>query len=151
MELKEKLIGLRKEKGLSQLELAETLNISRQAVSRWEVGSAIPTTENLITLSQLYGVELAQLVGGSLEKTEPAVTASPARPLAKRKRLLAAVSILVIVILSLGALYFFFMEKHPKSSGSIPLESMESVDVSDLGEMEYEDLGQTSADESGKK
>ena len=47
MELKEKLVGLRKEKGLSQLELAELAKVSRQAVSRWEVGSAIPSTNNL--------------------------------------------------------------------------------------------------------
>lgn len=58
MELKEKLVGLRKEKGLSQLELAELAKVSRQAVSRWEVGSAIPSTNNLKFLSDLYGVPI---------------------------------------------------------------------------------------------
>ena len=38
MELREKLIRLRKERGLTQLELAEALDLSRQAVSRWETG-----------------------------------------------------------------------------------------------------------------
>ena len=50
MELKDKLVSLRKGKGLSQLELAETLNVSRQAVSRWEVGTSVPTMEKLIAL-----------------------------------------------------------------------------------------------------
>ncbi len=40
MQLSEKLITLRKEKGLSQLALAEKLNVSRQAISRWETGAA---------------------------------------------------------------------------------------------------------------
>lgn len=38
MKLEEKLISLRKEKGLSQMKLAEMMNVSRQAISRWEVG-----------------------------------------------------------------------------------------------------------------
>ncbi len=61
MELKEKLVALRKRKGLSQLELAEMVKVSRQAVSRWEVGSAIPSTNNLKFLSDLYGVPIEYL------------------------------------------------------------------------------------------
>jgi len=42
MKLDEKLIYLRKKKGLTQLELAEAVNVSRQAVSKWESGGAMP-------------------------------------------------------------------------------------------------------------
>ena len=62
MELKDKLVSLRKGKGLSQLELAEALNVSRQAVSRWEVGTSVPTMEKLIALSKLYDIPLDELV-----------------------------------------------------------------------------------------
>lgn len=62
MKLEEKLTNLRKEKGLTQLELAEAVHVSRQAVSRWEVGTSIPTTENLAYLSQIYGVPVDYLV-----------------------------------------------------------------------------------------
>ena len=62
MELKDKLVSLRKGKGLSQLELAETLNVSRQAVSRWEVGTSVPTMEKLIALSKLYDIPLDELI-----------------------------------------------------------------------------------------
>ena len=48
MELKETLPALRRKKGLSQQELAEALGVSRQAVSRWEVGTDIPTMKNLL-------------------------------------------------------------------------------------------------------
>ncbi len=47
---------LRNEKGLSQEKLAERLGISRQSISKWEQGTATPDTENLLKLSNLYGV-----------------------------------------------------------------------------------------------
>lgn len=62
MVLSEKLAALRKEHGYSQLYVAERLNVSRQAISRWEVGSSVPSTENLMELSRLYGVSLDGLV-----------------------------------------------------------------------------------------
>lgn len=63
MELHEKLVHLREEKGMSQLKVAEALDVSRQAVSKWEVGTALPSTKNLCGLSNLYGVSLDYLVG----------------------------------------------------------------------------------------
>ena len=50
MELRDKLILLRKEKELSQADLAEILNVSRQAISRWEVGTSVPSMDNLSAL-----------------------------------------------------------------------------------------------------
>ena len=67
MVLSEKLAALRKEHGYSQLYVAERLNVSRQAISRWEVGSSVPSTENLMELSRLYGVSLDELVGHGAE------------------------------------------------------------------------------------
>ena len=64
MTLGEKLVHLRKELGLSQLEAAERLNVSRQAISRWETGVGTPSLDSLIQMSQLYGVSLNELVYG---------------------------------------------------------------------------------------
>lgn len=68
MELRKKLSQLRKEKGLTQLELAEALNVSRQAVSRWEMGTAVPSLDNLVGLSEVYSVSLDYLVHDKIEK-----------------------------------------------------------------------------------
>ena len=65
MELYENLARLRKEAGLSQQDLAERLDVSRQSISKWELGTALPSMENLIGLSRLYGVSLDYLVGNS--------------------------------------------------------------------------------------
>lgn len=74
MVLSEKLAALRKEHGYSQLYVAERLNVSRQAISRWEVGSSVPSTENLMELSRLYGVSLDELVGHDAEIPTQAAT-----------------------------------------------------------------------------
>lgn len=56
MKLSDKIVGLRKSEGLSQEELAEKLNVSRQAVSRWELGTAMPDAMNILQLSKLFQV-----------------------------------------------------------------------------------------------
>lgn len=68
MELKEKLVALRKEKGLTQLVVAEKLNVSRQAISRWESGTALPSTDNLRCLGALYEVPIDYLVNEETER-----------------------------------------------------------------------------------
>lgn len=81
MVLSETLIALRKKHGYSQLHVAECLNVSRQAISRWEVGSSVPSTENLVELSRLYGVSLDELVGhGTEEKIACPSDGQPACP-----------------------------------------------------------------------
>lgn len=62
MSLAEKLVTLRKQKGMTQMDLAEKLNVSRQAISRWEVGAAVPGTDNLKVLSNIYGVSINYLL-----------------------------------------------------------------------------------------
>lgn len=62
MELRDKLILLRKEKELSQADLSEILNVSRQAISRWEVGTSVPSMDNLSALSRLYNVSVDSLM-----------------------------------------------------------------------------------------
>lgn len=47
MQLSDKILRLRKSKGMSQDELAQQINVSRQAVSRWETGSAKPDADNI--------------------------------------------------------------------------------------------------------
>lgn len=67
MSLPEKLAFLRKQKGLTQSALSETLHVSRQAVSKWEVGAAVPTTDNLKVLSELYGVSVDYLLSDNTD------------------------------------------------------------------------------------
>lgn len=64
MNLSNKIIQLRKQKGWSQEELANQLQISRQAVSKWESGKSLPDTDKIIQLSQLFNVTTDYLLLG---------------------------------------------------------------------------------------
>ena len=65
MTLGQRIQKIRKEKGFSQEEIAEALEVSRQAVSKWENGTSEPSTANLIALAKLYGISLDELVKGT--------------------------------------------------------------------------------------
>ena len=55
---------LRKEKGITQEQLAEQLNVSRRSVSRWETGSNLPDVDILIEMADYYEVDLRELIDG---------------------------------------------------------------------------------------
>ena len=64
MELSEKLQELRKEKGLTQEELAEALFVSRTAISKWESGRGVPNIESLKAISKFFSVSIDELLSG---------------------------------------------------------------------------------------
>lgn len=66
--LSEKLYKLRKNSGLSQEQLAEKLSVSRQAISKWESGTAVPESEKLVTISNYFGVSVDYLLKDEEEK-----------------------------------------------------------------------------------
>ena len=76
MKFHEKLQKLRKEKGLSQESLAEMLDVSRQAVSKWENGQVFPETDKLIVLSEIFGVTVDSLLKDSELKADSSNTVS---------------------------------------------------------------------------
>ena len=86
MTFSEKLVGLRRKAGLSQEELASRLEVSRQAVSKWESGQTLPDLERAAALSRLFGVSLDYLLKEELEapeapQPEPAAPPEPEKPL----------------------------------------------------------------------
>lgn len=66
MEFSSRLYELRKTKGLSQEELANKLNVSRQTVSKWELGDSTPDMEKLTAISDLFEISLDELVLGKV-------------------------------------------------------------------------------------
>ena len=66
MTLSEKILHLRKQNGLSQEAFAEKLGVSRQSVSKWESGAAVPDVDKVIAMSEIFGVSTDELL-----KNEP--------------------------------------------------------------------------------
>ena len=69
MNIGERITQLRKEKDISQAELAKRLEVSRQAVSKWEQGASSPDTNKLIQLAKILDTEVEYLATGN--KPEP--------------------------------------------------------------------------------
>lgn len=72
MALSEKLTELRKREGMSQEQLADRLGVTRQSVSKWESGTAVPELVKLISLSDVFGVSIDYLVKDTWEEPEAA-------------------------------------------------------------------------------
>ena len=65
--LSENIKNLRKEKGMSQEELAEKLNVVRQTVSKWEQNLSVPDSEMLIRIAEVFDVSVSSLLGETVE------------------------------------------------------------------------------------
>ena len=127
MELKEKLVALRKEKGLTQSAVAEKLDVSRQAISRWESGVALPSTDNLKCLGALYGVPVDYLIN---EETEWVNSESDNKKENEDRRnhkklsrgIVACISVVLIVIV-VSCIAIFLKEE----TETIPIENLQTV------------------------
>ena len=70
MKLSDKIIKHRKANAWSQEEFAEKLNVSRQAITKWESDNGVPDIDNLVSLSRLMGITLDELVLGEQKDVE---------------------------------------------------------------------------------
>ena len=126
MSFAEKLTALRKGKGITQMELAERLNVSRQAVSRWEVGAAIPSTDNLKVLSDLFDVPIDYLLNGdAIHKTEGQKEKSENcdhRPAKAGNR--SFVVYVLVIIIAMAALAWALIPRNREQDQMIPMEEL---------------------------
>ena len=134
MQLPEKLTYLRKQKGLTQSNLAEALNVSRQAISRWEVGTAVPSTDNLKVLSTLYGVPIDDLLNDNPDDlcknlvTQTPSKDDPDRKVAKKSRNIWIYALIAIIIIFAVVTAILVRAWHKdESTAIVPLEDMDTI------------------------
>lgn len=122
MEFHDKLYQLRKQKGLSQEELANRLNVSRQTVSKWELGDSTPDMEKLAAISNLFVISLDELVmdkipmeaGKSADKSEiinelqQKVLTDENKKKAKRGLKIAAILFGILVLIDMISMIVYF-------------------------------------------
>lgn len=138
MELNERLVDLRKKKGLSQAELAEAIKVSRQAISRWEVGTAIPSADNLMGLSKFYNVSMDELMG-TVINSENCVEQIDKLNTGILKKIAIALCIIVMFIgIAVWVMLFTYKENTnvPVNIGELDTYELENLDQEDgeLGE-----------------
>lgn len=134
MQLPEKLTYLRKQKGLTQSNLAETLNVSRQAISRWEVGTAFPSTDNLKVLSTLYGVPIDYLLNDNTDDMRKSVVTqtlpkddSDIKVIKKPISVWIYALIVIIVMFTVVTIILAGVWHKDESTTIVPLEDMETI------------------------
>lgn len=140
MELSQKLKELRKKQGLTQLELAERLFVSRQAISGWEAGTSRPSTENLQSLSRLFNIPLETLLDDTAE-AEPAAAPEklPAEEQAKEegkgqglgkdRRYKAIVMVIVLLAILLTTAVLAHRRTAQEKTGVMTFSEMECEDI----------------------
>ena len=99
MDFNNKLYELRKQKGFSQEELANRLNVSRQTISKWEVGESTPDMENLVAISELFEIQVVKSEFYSDIKEN--VLTDENRKKAKKGLKIAAIVLGIIVLIDL--------------------------------------------------
>ncbi|MBR2041186.1 MAG: helix-turn-helix transcriptional regulator [Oscillospiraceae bacterium] len=106
MTLGERIYKMRTEKGLSQGDLSEILEVSRQSVSKWENDGAIPDLDKIIKLSEIFGVSIDELVKGenlSYSEKEPHAE-KPAEIIIRKENGFPPRKIIGTVLLSLSVI-----------------------------------------------
>lgn len=142
MSLAEKLVTLRKRKGLTQMDLAELLNVSRQAISRWEVGAAVPSTDNLRFLGDLYGVQIDYLLNDDAEydSNSPEITDTEQdaqKDVRKRNRYRGLI-IWVLIIVGFAAVVIGILNNKKQGwDPFIPIEDMTIEDGDNYSEVTF--------------
>ena len=138
MRLEEKLTVLRKESGYTQLDLAEKVRVSRQAISKWETGRVLPSAENLKYLSELFGVSVDYLLNDDMTEepkpkeqkpapepqTEEAVIPEKEKGKPVRWKYITALLLAVLLGLLIGVFVGKYSERHI-SIVDIPGEEVE--------------------------
>ncbi len=136
---------LRKEKGLTQKELAEKLSITDKAVSKWETGRSAPDISILVSLSEILGVSVVEILQGEKIETESfqavsdeVVVRTIIKDKQKLKRSIFIVVIVMLVLIFIAALFYpayhFFTSVPADNEIAILRQSRQYADVFDEAE-----------------
>lgn len=131
-----KLVSLRKQKGLTQMELAEKLNVSRQAISRWEVGAAVPSTDNLKFLGDLYDVPVDYLLNDEIDDLNVLIECHDSKKCEDGKKSSRGIHRMVLrctifLIVMLIVIVWSVMYNNQKQEQLVPIDDMETVEEVD--------------------
>lgn len=140
MTLEKKLACLRKREGLSQAEVSEKLDVSRQAVTKWETGTSRPSIENLQSLSRLYNVPLEYLLDESGDElpapAAPAAERAPEQKVQKQEKQWMRLLVIGAVVLALLVCFLFWYGRGQKENG-LDLHSIQGEESTLLEEPDF--------------
>lgn len=129
--LSDNIKSLRKEKGMSQEELAVKLNVVRQTVSKWEQNLSVPDSDMLVKLAEVFGVSVGTLLGEEPVKQEECVAnetqqdkCTACRKKSKKRKIMTAVAVVFIIaafLMLLNIILAYFIYPFWRQSNSIAI------------------------------
>lgn len=127
MKLSEKLIKLRKENGLSQEQFGNEINVSRQAVSKWENDESKPDIDKIQEIVKKFNVTYEYLLDDDIENIERFSEATPKKKKHKRKTILKVILVILLIYLlfciyKFIAFYRFYLIANSFSEGNYYME-----------------------------
>ena len=126
MEIGKKIMNLRKEKGLSQEELAEKVGVARQTISKWELGETSPDLKQAKELSKIFNVSLDELVDNNIKNILVEKTSNTEKLAGIILKLMKFVVVFIILLpILLITLRIIFKNIHEHNSGRLMNVSIE--------------------------
>ncbi|MBQ3307309.1 MAG: helix-turn-helix transcriptional regulator [Bacilli bacterium] len=120
MEIGKKIMNLRKEKGLSQEELAEKVGVARQTISKWELGETSPDLKQAKELSKIFNVSLDELVDNNIKNILVEKTSNTEKLAGIILKLMKFVIVFIILLpILLITLRIVFKNIHKHNSGRL--------------------------------
>jgi len=116
MTLGEKLAKLRKEKGLSQEEVADRINVTRQTVSKWELDQSLPDFDKIIPICKLFNITSDELLTGDIDKNDDYsndVNSKLEQEVRRKKAIIISRSLVLFVLSILWVIAFDEMFESP--------------------------------------
>ena len=107
MKLSEKLIKLRKEKGLSQEEFGNEINVSRQAVSKWENDETKPDIEKIQEIVKKFNINYEYLLNDEIEKMETSTNTFNQKKVRVKRKTIFKILIIIFAIYLIFFIYKF--------------------------------------------
>lgn len=102
MDISEKIHQLRKQRGISQEQLAELLNVSRQSVSKWESGQSMPDLDKIIPLSNIFNVSTDYLLDSNATEITHVFISEPAKNMRIPMITATAINAAALIFILLG-------------------------------------------------
>lgn len=143
MTLDKKLTRLRKREGLSQAEVSEELDVSRQAVTKWETGQSRPSTENLQSLSKLYNVPLEYLLDENEDELPAPAPTTPATESGsgpetqkKEKRWIRWLVIGAVAVVLVSCIIFVYVKR--QNEDTVHLNEMQGEELAPPERQEFD-------------
>ena len=141
MNFNEKLMNLRKKEGLSQEELAEKLNVTRQTISKWELGQTSPDMEKLSEIAKIFNTSVDELLSEKEIETEP-IKNDDEEKTSKRNGTIVVILIIALVCVLVTVGYLIFAKIFSSAFG---IKKQEQEIVNDFMDF-FTDMGKDTMD-----